>query len=933
MASNIVKMILKLDDKASGPLRNTGAAATGASTKFNKMGKAAMTGAAAMAAIGAAAVAGYRSILAMGQAAADLTNQFGDAATVTGLSAETLENFDFMARATGSSLSNLERGFNKFHQSISEARTGTGEMVDIFERLGDKTGFQIDAFENTEDALFGFLGALEQTNDEQFQAEAMASAFGRAAIDLNKALSTGDMDDYNSVLNEVGRVTGPNAIASTQEMQRAIALQEIVFRRMKMTIFDTFMGENGFTNIIANAMGVLTGFGHLLEDIWQILNGYIDTIINAYAAMYYLAQGNLEEANYYAQEAKDSAAEFATGLTDLVTLDWWEEGMAATSSFKAQLSTLRGEAEDTMVGQDALANAVSQLASAQTGASSSAEDMEEVYADMYDRMDERHDQTVQLRDAILRLNMTAGDAGSMLDSWMGPGGGLGEYSAISDAFVSWEQNLNALASTIEGLQGYDNLADMIFGSAEDWRDAQQNLGRNLTSASYDFRRYVDENAAYANLEGEMSFLTPPPGWERIWPEFMLTVQDGVVSFTDINNEIMDFFENIGSSSKELQEAGGLLAKSAFDSAQAVLDEGSLSFDNIFDAGIEIEQIESSLSSYNAEQERLAERLQEQALAMFQIQLAISKIADQVGRGEISLYVGRSMIDELADAGSRLTSDMADGMKALEDVRVQIDTGEVTVDGLKARRAEIEDIEARHADIGNIISEAAGIGQSLAGGDIAGAAGSIATLAGASPIAGGIITAIGAVAEIGQMTVKEIKSNARDFVTNLTTGFEVLAKALPDIIVMLLKNLPAVLIEAAFTWIPQLLMDLPLALMEGFVEGFKNVMHLLGEAIRNAFSLRDDDKRWSWGAVQPEEYATGVASVNRTGLAVLHRGETVITNGGRASQTQYARNGGAGGVNINISAAILDRDVIPRLVREIDRVTGNYGRTKANFASS
>ena len=244
------------------------------------------------------------------------------------------------------------------------------------------------------------------------------------------------------------------------------------------------------------------------------------------------------------------------------------------------------------------------------------------------------------------------------------------------------------------------------------------------------------------------------------------------------------------------------------------------------------------------------------------------------------------------------------------------------------------------DIRSSIAEGISLGastmQSLAGGDVAGAAGGIAAAAGASPMVGAVISAIGALAEIGQMTVKEIKQNTKAFVKNLTNGIEVVVRALPEVIGILLKNLPAALIEAAFTWIPMLVYTLPMAIMEGFVNGFKSIMSLLGEAIRNAFRVFDGDGI----RVTPEgessytgpdtSYYTGTASVARTGRALVHRGETIIPAGGREAQSQTSRMGGAS-VNINISTAVLDRDVIPRLVREIDRAVGTYGRTSAAFA--
>ena len=79
------------------------------------------------------------------------------------------------------------------------------------------------------------------------------------------------------------------------------------------------------------------------------------------------------------------------------------------------------------------------------------------------------------------------------------------------------------------------------------------------------------------------------------------------------------------------------------------------------------------------------------------------------------------------------------------------------------------------------------------------------------------------------------------------------------------------------------------------------------------------------------FSSGSARVDRTGMALIHRNETIIPAGGRAAQDQQHRMGGASGSTGNISTAVMDRDVIPRLVREIDRAVGKYGRTTAAFA--
>ena len=67
-------------------------------------------------------------------------------------------------------------------------------------------------------------------------------------------------------------------------------------------------------------------------------------------------------------------------------------------------------------------------------------------------------------------------------------------------------------------------------------------------------------------------------------------------------------------------------------------------------------------------------------------------------------------------------------------------------------------------------------------------------------------------------------------------------------------------------------------------------------------------------------------VSRTGLAVVHRGERIVQPGAAAGGSARAAMGGGGGVNVTINSMITDRNAIPRLVRELERVYGDYGRS-------
>ncbi len=77
------------------------------------------------------------------------------------------------------------------------------------------------------------------------------------------------------------------------------------------------------------------------------------------------------------------------------------------------------------------------------------------------------------------------------------------------------------------------------------------------------------------------------------------------------------------------------------------------------------------------------------------------------------------------------------------------------------------------------------------------------------------------------------------------------------------------------------------------------------------------------------YAEG-GYVPRTQLAVVHQGERVVARNGAVSggARKNLGLGQSSGVNVNINASVVDRDAIPRLVREIERAFGDYGRASS-----
>jgi phage-related protein len=149
----------------------------------------------------------------------------------------------------------------------------------------------------------------------------------------------------------------------------------------------------------------------------------------------------------------------------------------------------------------------------------------------------------------------------------------------------------------------------------------------------------------------------------------------------------------------------------------------------------------------------------------------------------------------------------------------------------------------------------------------------------------------------------------------------LVTLIPTLISGIIQALPAILVGVI-----QALPEILAALFNGLIENFTTLFiklpvlfaKAIGEAFKNLFRFgrrrRDEE-----AVVQPEEmsFAAG-GRVDRTGMALVHRGERIIPPSGVGSQaSERARStaGGGGGTTINVSGVIAqDIDAFVRQLR-------------------
>ncbi len=204
----------------------------------------------------------------------------------------------------------------------------------------------------------------------------------------------------------------------------------------------------------------------------------------------------------------------------------------------------------------------------------------------------------------------------------------------------------------------------------------------------------------------------------------------------------------------------------------------------------------------------------------------------------------------------------------------------------------------------------------------------------NPIAGQIV---GALETIGQTTPEEKKEQM---------------KAQLDAIRLGISYLPEIFLEL----VPLLALGILEAFYDGIILFGKNLVGIIKDAFNNVFNFRDrdpDGNRKGLGVGEgikrffnpnQQTFAAGGRFIPKAeggirftgaqdGLAQLHRGEFVVPQSGQRPQQvdRQLNNTTGGGMTININSAVVDRNAVDALVREIEiRFNNQFGTSSSSL---
>ena len=241
--------VLKAQDKASTPLRR-------AAAKIRRsMGRTMRSVGGAVADVGAkltglvakagvlgtgAAIGGVTAWTKSYVDAGDELNKFS---RTIGLSAQRLQEFEFIGGRQGVTAQELRAAFQKLNMSMGKARAGTGELAEGLKKVDKGLLRQVQGAKNTEQAIDIVLGAMAKETDAFKRSAIAQAAFGESGVKLARISELGaeGIEKLAKEARESGAVMSGKALKQTEQMSDAIQRLKEQFKATTNTVMSQLL--------------------------------------------------------------------------------------------------------------------------------------------------------------------------------------------------------------------------------------------------------------------------------------------------------------------------------------------------------------------------------------------------------------------------------------------------------------------------------------------------------------------------------------------------------------------------------------------------------------------------------------------------------------------------------------------------------------------
>lgn len=226
----------------------------------------------------AVATAAGAAFVAMGAAAVKNADELQRQSDVTGMSAETLQEFDYIGKNLGVDLDTITGAQSKLIKSMSSAYQGGKSQAAAFKELNVDIKDMHGGLRDSQEVMGDVFDALQKVeNPTQRDALAM-EIFGKSARDLNPLITAG-----SSEINKLSDEAKKNGAVMSNEAVAGLDSFGDTLDSIKASVMGSF-GE-AFAKILPNIQGLLNSLTQLPQWIQQnstlltILGVVLGTII------------------------------------------------------------------------------------------------------------------------------------------------------------------------------------------------------------------------------------------------------------------------------------------------------------------------------------------------------------------------------------------------------------------------------------------------------------------------------------------------------------------------------------------------------------------------------------------------------------------------------------------------------------------------------
>lgn len=209
----------KDSDKFGNEVQDSGKQADDAGGKFEKLGSILKGVGAAMGtafvAVGAAAVGAAKSLSDMTVGASQYADDILTMSSVTGMSTDSLQAYQYAAELVDTSLETLTGSMARNIRSMSSAQSGTGKVAEAYRALGISVTDANGNLRDSETVYWEAIDALGNVSNETERNALAMQLFGKSAQELNPLIAQGSAGI--SALTEEAKRMG--AVMSTESLE------------------------------------------------------------------------------------------------------------------------------------------------------------------------------------------------------------------------------------------------------------------------------------------------------------------------------------------------------------------------------------------------------------------------------------------------------------------------------------------------------------------------------------------------------------------------------------------------------------------------------------------------------------------------------------------------------------------------------------------